>query len=412
MGERSILSSNFSQREMNIYAICLIFFLVALFVFNVTTMKPKLSFVNLTLYAFFSVFLAGEYWYILTRTKKIMLSAPWVLFSIILFEVVLVFGIVSILGRRASPYVFLLAFDGYLAMVFVRRWLAFFLIALLAAGMALGYTLLWGWSAGLLAFWPDLFWVGLAVMSAEIFARQWFQREHIEELHEELEVAHKQLRGYTRKAEEVAMMQERTRLAHEIHDTLGHSLTALDVQLALLAALPDDQLEERDGIVERASRLVRSGLVDLRRAVKALKPTVLETMTLPEAIQALVQEYQTKKQTQVNWQMSGEAYSLLQPQALLLYYAAREALTNITRHAPDTPAATVRLCFSPDEIVLTVRNLPSRKNKCETGTLPRGSGTGLHGLKERVHDLAGRFYSGWNADGNYVVEIRLPGVGG
>jgi signal transduction histidine kinase len=321
----------------------------------------------------------------------------------VLVEGALVLGIVYLLGQQSAIYIFLLVFDGYTAAIFTRRWQAVLLVCVLTVMVGLGYVMLLGWQAGLLALWGDLFWIALAVASAEIYVRQWEQREHIELLHEKLEAAHEQLRDYTRKSEEVAVIHERARLAHEIHDTLGHTLTALDVQLSLCAHLPSEKRQERDEIIERAGGLVRSSLTDLRRAVKALKPAVLETLTLSEALKALIHDFQSKNNLHVSCQVEGEAYTLPQSHALFLYHGATEALTNVLRHASGAVSVEMRLCFNPAGVHLTISN-----DSCAYDVPQLGTGTGLSSLAERIHALAGHFTASADADGNFVVAIELP----
>jgi len=407
-----ILVTPFTQSEMRLYAIFNVLFLAALYIFNVITLNPPLPMLKLSCYTLFTMLLAGEYWMVFTRWETFMHMGRPTLFFLIFIEGALVLAIVYLLGHEATIYIFLLIFDAYTAAVFAPRWQAFVLVGVLTAMVGLGYVMLLGWQAGLQTLGGDLFWIVLAVASAEIYVRQWLQREQIEKLHEKLGDAHAQLRDYTQKAEDVAVIRERARLAHEIHDTLGHTLTALDVQLSLCAHLPAEKQAQRDEIIERAGALVRSGLGDLRRAVKALKPAVLETLTLSEALKALIHDFQSKNNLHVSYQMEGEPYSLPQPQALLLYHGATEALTNVLRHAPGAPSVEMRLCFNTAAVSLAVSNASSNniKIKRTSGDPLQGSGAGLRSLADRVHDQGGHFSAGEDADGAFVLEIELPAI--
>jgi len=407
-----ILVTPFTDREMRLYAVFNALFLFALFSFNILTLSPPLPGLKLSLYALFTVLLAGEYWIVFTRWETFMRMGRPTLFFLVFVEGALVLAIVYLLGHHATIYIFLLVFDGYTTAVFTRRWQAALLVGVLTAMVGAGYVFLWGWREGLRALWGDMFWIALAVASAEIYVRQWLQREQIEKLHGKLAGAHEQLRDYTQKAEEVAVIRERARLAHEIHDTLGHTLTALDVQLSLCAHLPVGQRTERDEIIERASGLVRSGLTDLRRAVKALKPAVLETLTLSEALKALIHDFQSKNNLQVSCQVEGEPYSLPQSHVLLLYHGAREALTNILRHTRGASSLEMRLRFNQSGVNLMVSNASSNgvKGKGSSDDPLKGSGTGLKSLAERAHDLGGHFSAGESEEGNFTVEIELPVV--
>jgi len=413
MTELPFSVSPFTRREMRIYAMFNVLFLAALYGFNILTLDPPLSSTRLTLFTLFTILLASEYWVVFTRIETFLPLGKSVLVFLVLVEGALVLGIIYLLGHQATIYVFLLVFDGYTAAIFTRRWQAMLLVGVLTAIVGLGYSMLLGWQEGLLALWGDLFWIVLAVASAEIYVRQWLQREHIEKLHGELEDAHNRLHDYTRQTEAVAIMHERARLAHEIHDTLGHTLTALDVQLSLCSRLPASEQAERDKIIGKAGGLVRSGLGDLRRAVKALKPEVLETLTLTEALKALIHDFQGKNNLHVSWRVEGKPCPLPQSHALLLYHGAAEALTNVRRHAPDAPSVDMQLCFNTSSVNLAISNAllsePGRIGRTDRDAL-QGSGTGLKSLAERAHALAGRFTAGEDADGNFVVRIELPVV--
>jgi len=407
-----ILVTPFTDREMRLYAVFNVSFLAALYLFYVITLSPALPTFKLSCYTLFTVLLAAEYWVVFTRWETFMRMGRPTLFFLVFVEGVLVLAIVFLLGHHATIYIFLLVFDGYTVAVFTRRWQAVLVVSVLTAMAGSGYVMLWGWREGLRTLSGDMFWIVLAVTSAEIYVRQWLQREQIEKLHGSLEDAHEQLRDYTQKAEEVAVIRERARLAHEIHDTLGHTLTALDVQLSLCARLPTGRRAERDEIIERASGLVRNGLTDLRRAVKALKPAVLETLTLSEALKALIHDFQLKNNLHVSCRVEGEPYSLPQSHALLLYHGAREALTNVLRHACGASSVEIGLRFSPSSVHLTIKNdfAACANNEHADDALQHGAGAGLGGLAERVHGLAGYFSAGANAEGNFVVAIELPVV--
>jgi len=403
----------FTEREVRTYAIFNALFLFALCIFNVITLDPALSMLKLSCYILFTMLLAGEYWMVFTHWESFMHKGRPTLFFLVFIEGALVLAIVYLLGHHATIYIFLLIFDGYTVAIFTRRWHAVLLVCVLTAMIGAGYIMLWGWPAGWLALWGDMFWIVLAATSAEIYVRQWLQREQIETLHGNLADAHEQLRDYTHKAEEVAVIRERARIAHEIHDTLGHTLTALDVQLSLCAHLPAEKQADRDAIIEQAGALVRSGLSDLRRAVKALKPAVLETLTLTEALKALIHDFQSKNSLRIACRVDGEVHTLPQSHTLLLYHGATEALTNVLRHAPDAASVDMHLCFNASSVKLNISNafLPeaSKIDDANTDAL-QGSGTGLKSLAERVHEMAGHFTAGTDSGDNFVVEIELPVV--
>ncbi len=122
--------------------------------------------------------------------------------------------------------------------------------------------------------------------------REGIERARAEALITELEAAQRQLRAYAAESEELAIARERNRMAREIHDTLGHYLTILAVQLETalkMEELGDARLHAE--LVE-ARRATAECLTEVRRSVAALRPADLTALSLPDALARLVSEYE------------------------------------------------------------------------------------------------------------------------
>jgi len=357
---RSELAGNSSVQEIQLYGLGLVVILITLFVFNVFTLQPSLTPVALLLYALVS--LLGVIDAILTTrwgAESKLRPNGWFIVETVV-ELAMLFAIALILRGQARPYFYLVALNGYGTFgldIGKRRWAIFYVIGVMALSW-LSYALSWGWQAAGPALLGDLPWYGLALALAEFYLRQWEQREHTEALVAELTEAHRQLQGYIAQAEELAVAQERARLAHEIHDSVGHTLTTLDVQLELLVRLPPGRTEQRQQIAEQSRSLVKKGLSDVRRAVKALRPAALETFSLPEAIAGLAADFEQATQIPITWEVIGEIAPLPAHLAVPLYRAAQEALTNVQRHAPAAQRVTVQLRYRPEAVALSVENVP------------------------------------------------------
>jgi signal transduction histidine kinase len=360
----------------------------------------------------------------------------------------LILAIALTLWGQALLYFCLFVLNGYGALVHYtgrRRWAVAF-----AGGMVvfawLVYVLLRGWSAAGPAWLDDLPWYGLTFALAEIVARQREHREQVEALAAELAEANRQLQDYAAQTEELAVIRERARVAHELHDTVGHTLTALDIQLELLARLPPGQAEQRQQAAGRARALVKDGLADVRRAVQALRPAALETFSLPEAIAGLITSFEQAMPIHTTWEVVGQTRPLPLRLTLPLYRASQEALTNIRRHAPAAQQVTVRLRYEPKAVSLFVKNdgiptSPPSLGGTERGQPPsqpspdsRGGeevegeerrqppprpspnlggggskgGYGLRGLRERAEALGGTFSAGPDGAGGFQLEMVVP----
>lgn len=240
------------------------------------------------------------------------------------------------------------------------------------------------------------------------FAHAWVEadaaRREKERLLGELGQAYRQLEEYAARVEALTIVEERTRIAREFHDTLGHALTALDVQLELLRCLPAEQEVLRRETVASAQQLVKQGLSDVRRAVHALRPAALETLSLADALADLARQHREATGMEPACQVEGVIYPLSPRLAVPLYRAAQEALTNVRRHAAGAGWVSLALCYGCDTVSLRVENdLPTPP----VATMP-GGGHGLQGLSLRANSLGGSLTAGETATGTFLLEMRLP----
>ncbi|QBD75403.1 sensor histidine kinase [Ktedonosporobacter rubrisoli] len=220
-----------------------------------------------------------------------------------------------------------------------------------------------------------------------------------------LEAAHKQLLEYTIRAEDISAMRERNRIAREIHDTLGHSLTLLAVQLETATQLEirgDPGLHEE--LVE-ARRVTKECLADVRHSVEALRPDATTEASFEEALRQLVASYTMRSpQTVVTLDLEEVNHSLSQEQRQTLYRCMQEALTNIRKHAQATKVL-LRLSTNEQQAELTV--LDNGQGSAAAAESQK-AGFGLRGMRERVALLGGEFKAGPEAEHGWRVEIVLP----
>jgi signal transduction histidine kinase len=223
------------------------------------------------------------------------------------------------------------------------------------------------------------------------------QRER--QAREELQKANQQLAEYAAQVEQLATMRERNRLAREVHDTLGHYLTVINVQLEVVTKLIDSNPARAKEAAGKAKELASEGLSEVRRSVSALRPTPLEDKPLPEAIRGLIE---TSRDTglMVTFEQAGAARTLSSEMETVLYRAAQESLTNIRKHA-HASAATVCLTYQADAVSLRVRDNGIGRQGDEDNV-------GLNALRERVAALNGTVLAENHLEGGFVLELTLP----
>jgi signal transduction histidine kinase len=250
----------------------------------------------------------------------------------------------------------------------------------------------------------------LYAFSFPIFMRQQRQqRERAEALVAELEAAQEQLQAHADQVEELAISRERNRMAREIHDTLGHYLTILAVQLETALKLEEhDDPRLHDELVE-ARRAAAECLAEVRQSVNALRPTDLVRSTLTEALARLVHEFESVlPETEIILDAEGNVDRLAPELRVALYRCAQEALTNIRKHAQATKVL-VRLRVDGEaeggQAELTVLDNGQRT---EDGAKESPSGFGLQGIRERIALLGGSVAAGPEPGAGWRVEVRLP----
>ena len=218
---------------------------------------------------------------------------------------------------------------------------------------------------------------------------------------EALRASHEQLRLLARRLDEVRD-EELTRLSREIHDELGHALTALRLDLAWL--LPRLR-RNRDPVPRKAAEML--ALVDdtidtVRRIAAQLRPPVLEDLGLAPALESLLERFLRKTTLQVDLQ--AESAEVPPPARRALYRIVQEALTNVVRHA-EARTVRVRLDSSPELVVLEIaddgRGIPP-------GMIEDPRSLGLVGMRERAAALGGEFQVFSGPIGGTTVRVAVP----
>jgi signal transduction histidine kinase len=198
---------------------------------------------------------------------------------------------------------------------------------------------------------------------------------------------------------QAAALNERGRIAREIHDVLAHTLAALAVQLESARVMLEQSGSNKEALatVERSHRLVKEGLEEVARAVSALRG---DRIPGPSQLRELVNEFETDTGVESDFQVAGEARPLSPEADLALYRAAQEALTNVRKHA-DATRVGVALRYAADGTELRVSDVGTARTAAPNG------GYGLVGMRERVELLGGTFDAGPTADG-YEVRLWIP----
>lgn len=219
-----------------------------------------------------------------------------------------------------------------------------------------------------------------------------------------LGIAIERARLFTRSAQ-IGALEERNRLAREIHDTLAQGLAAIALQLESVDALLEAGAEGERArpSVARALALTRANLEEARRSVLDLRAASLEGQTLALALAALARETTLEGGGQVECQIIGGGRPLPARVEAGIYRIAREALTNITRHAA-ARRARLRLTLKPDVAWLVIED---DGRGFDAATIP-DERFGLLGMAERARLLGGELHVATAPGDGVRVEATIP----
>jgi signal transduction histidine kinase len=221
-----------------------------------------------------------------------------------------------------------------------------------------------------------------------VLMREKASRTRNERLLAALEEAHRQLRIYAEQAEELATTKERNRLTRDIHDSLGHYLTIINMQLEKALVFRERNQEEADQAVRDAKRLASEALQDVRHSVSTLR-AMQEAFVLVPAITELVERVRSD-QLSIELRIEGCEDGYSKQGLMSLFRAAHEGLTNMQRYA-GASSAQVELQFGEDCATLCLRDNGQGFELETLATLRVGweGGYGLQGVQERLELVGG-----------------------
>ncbi len=217
-----------------------------------------------------------------------------------------------------------------------------------------------------------------------------------------LDDRNRKLAQYASIVEQLAVTQERNRLARELHDTLAHSLSAVAVQIEAAQALSEIDAAAEHKMLEQALETTRSGLTDARRSLHALRASPLEDLGLGLAVRNLAESVAARAGLKLDLDIGAHLENLAPAVEQCLYRVAQEALTNVARHA-NAASVEVALARENGQVRLTVSDDGCGFDMAAVGDTRYG----LKGLRERAETVGGTLVVESEKDKGTKVALEI-----
>jgi signal transduction histidine kinase len=199
---------------------------------------------------------------------------------------------------------------------------------------------------------------------------------------DELVHANRKINEYANKVEKIAILNERTRLAGEIHDTIGHCLTGLSLEINICKKLIDKDVDKAKFELKKAYELSQYALSEVRKSVREIRPTETEGLTGIRALSELITDFKKNTNILVGFKVSECQYRLSPATVVTIYRTVQDALTNCLKHG-HANKISIDLSFKENAVVLTIQDNGK-------GCLKPVKGVGLNTMEERICSLGGK----------------------
>jgi Signal transduction histidine kinase len=231
---------------------------------------------------------------------------------------------------------------------------------------------------------------------------QFYQRARQDtlQLYAQLKESHERLQEYTLQAEEWGASRERVTIARDLHDSVGHKLTGLIVQMQAARKLSRIDAGRSERIYIECEDLLRSSLQEIRLAVRTIRDEPVRSMFLPESLDKLSEEFTKYAEVETRFYLQGSPIPLPGELQLTAYRIAQESLTNAKKHGRAN-SASIRLAYAADKLTMMISNDGEPPGELTPGF-------GLLNMQERVKEWHGEVSFETDGDRSFAVKANLP----
>ncbi|MFL0248814.1 sensor histidine kinase [Clostridium neuense] len=219
---------------------------------------------------------------------------------------------------------------------------------------------------------------------------------------DKLREAYEKLERYSETVEELSILRERNRISREIHDSVGHTLSAVLIQLQALNYVVDKNNEQGISMISEMTSFVKNGIENVRRTVRKLKPTDFDRYEGIFAIEEMITKYKKLTGAEIRLILSKEKRPLSSDESFISYRIVQEALNNAIRHG-HASLIEVSIQFLEDKLYMRIKDNG-------VGTDKINKSFGITGMEERVKKLGGNLEVKSEKNKGFEVTVNIPKI--
>ena len=226
---------------------------------------------------------------------------------------------------------------------------------------------------------------------------EWYK---LSQMQEELKKQSQLLKTQMGSLEELSRINERNRISRDLHDSVGHTLSTIVIQLAAISKITQPKLPKVAQMVEELHQFTKDGLTNVREVIHEMKPKDYRRVAFIDRLQVLIQNFEKNTKIQIIFNTNESLWLLNEEQEMLIYRAIQEFLGNSSKHSSATEVR-IQYHYTPSSIILTLHD----NGKGTDSIVPK---MGLSGMKERVKLLGGKITIQSASGEGFRIRIVLP----
>ena len=325
----------------------------------------------------------------------------------LLGSMIMGFLLVCLAGGNNSIYLFILLYEivfftyGSILKLFMALQLSlilgFFLVGMAKEPAALSPAFI---LKNGLSFVVSAIFLAAYILFLLLVKAQMSEKAKVTQLNKELESSYCKLKDYAERVEELAISKERHRVAQEIHDSLGHSLTAIIMHLDYIENILQRDSAKAKEVVVKTQALARSSMDQVRMAVFALKDSPPNHKGLLPSLKDMIDSIEVTDNISVKSFIDEAAENLSASLQGIIYKTIQEGLTNGINHGQATEFF-IKLYLYEETLLLEIKD---NGKGCETIVL----GNGLLGIEKRVLAVFGKVAFQSSSGEGFAIRICIP----